>query len=571
MSLSTLQRRSRLAPIVALLAAVVLLLGACGNTPNTAQPQPAAAPATPAILTVSVEQQASWVRNFNPLLAEKSQRWPARAGIYEPLMIYNTMTGEYVPWLATEYKWSPDNQKLTLTTRDGVKWSDGQPFTAKDVVFTFELLKKVKEADLNGVWSFVADVKATDDKTVEFTFQKAYVPGMLFIVQQPIIAEHVWKDIQDPIKYADENPVATGPFTVIKTFQNQIYELGRNPNYWQAGKPYIDGLRFPAYTNNDAAMLATINGENDWAGNFINEIDKVFVAKDPAHNSYWFPAVNNDVALYLNTTKAPFDQVDVRKAISMAIDREKIVQVAMNSYTKPADGTGLSEAYAKAKNAEAVAAGEELVKLDAVQANALLDKAGFKKGADGVRVMPDGKPMKYDINVVTGWTDWVATVQIISRNLKDIGIDATVKPYDFSAWFDRVRSGNYDISIGWVNGPTDSPYRFYRNVMAGETVRPIGEQAQDNWGRFSSDQLNPLFDQYAATSDPAVQKRVGDQLQLAFVENLPVVPLFPGPIWAEYNTTHVTNFPSQANPYALPTPNNPPEYLLVLTELKPAK
>jgi peptide/nickel transport system substrate-binding protein len=281
--------------------------------------------------------------------------------------------------------------------------------------------------------------------------------------------------------------------------------------------------------------------------------------------------VNNDVALYLNTTKAPFDQVDVRKAISMAIDREKIVQVAMNSYTKPADGTGLSEAYAKAKNAEAVAAGEELVKLDAVQANALLDKAGFKKGADGVRVMPDGKPMKYDINVVTGWTDWVATVQIISRNLKDIGIDATVKPYDFSAWFDRVRSGNYDISIGWVNGPTDSPYRFYRNVMAGETVRPIGEQAQDNWGRFSSDQLNPLFDQYAATSDPAVQKRVGDQLQLAFVENLPVVPLFPGPIWAEYNTTHVTNFPSQANPYALPTPNNPPEYLLVLTELKPAK
>jgi peptide/nickel transport system substrate-binding protein len=481
------------------------------------------------------------------------------------------MTGAYVPWLATEYKWNPDNLKLTLTIRDGVKWSDGQAFTAKDVAFTFQLLKQVPEADLNGVWGFLSEVKAVDDRTVEFTFQKPYVPGMLFIVQQSIIPEHIWKDIQDPIKYPDENPVATGPFTVVKNFQNQIYELGRNPNYWQPGKPAIDGLRFPAYTNNDAAMLATINGENDWAGNFINDIEKVYVAKDPEHNKYWFPAVNNDVVLFLNTTKAPFDNVEVRKAISMAIDRAKIVQIAMNNYTKPADGTGLSDAYAKAKNPAAVTAGEEFVTLDAAQANALLDAAGFKKGADGVRLLPDGTPMKYDINVVTGWTDWVATCQIIARNLKDIGVDATVKPYDFSAWFDRVRGGNYDISIGWVNGPTDSPYRFYRNVMARETVRPVGEMAQDNWNRFSNEAIDPLFEQYAATSDPAVQKQVADQLQAAFVEHFPVVPLFPGPIWAEYTTTRVTNFPSQANPYALPTPNNPPEYLLVLTELQPAK
>jgi peptide/nickel transport system substrate-binding protein len=561
-----------LAPLVALLAVLALVLGACGSTPETAQ-SPAAQPkpSEPAILTVSVEQQASWVRNFNPLLAEKSQRWPARAGIYEPMMIYNTVTGKYVPWLATEFAWAPDNMKLTLKTRDGVKWSDGQPFTAKDVAFTFGLLKQYKEADLNGVWGFLTDAKATDDKTVEFTLQKAYVPGFLFIVQQPILAEHIWKDIKDPIKYADENPVATGPFTVVKNFQNQIYELGRNPNYWQAGKPAIDGLRFPAYTNNDAAMLATINGENDWAGNFINDIDKIFVAKDQEHNKYWFPTMNNDVVLYLNTTKAPFDKVEVRKAISMAIDRDKIVQVAMNNYTQPADGTGLSDAYATAKNPDAVKAGAEAVKFDAAKANALLDQAGLTKGADGVRVSPDGKPLKYDINVVTGWTDWVATCQIISRNLKDIGIDATVKPYDFSAWFERVRGGNFDISIGWVNGPTDSPYRFYRNVMAGETVRPVGELANDNWGRYSKPDIDPLFEQYAATSKSDQQKYFADRMQLAFAEDMPVVPLFPGPIWAEYNTKRITNFPSKDNPYALPTPNNPPEYLLVLTELKPAK
>src|SRR5689334_18237681 len=167
MSRNILLRRSRLVHVLALITASVLVLGACG-APNPAA-SPTAKPSTPVSLTVSVEQQASWVRNFNPLLAEKSQRWPARAGIYEPLMIYNTVTGKYVPWLATEYAWTPDNLKLTLTTHDGVKWSDGQLFTAKDVAFTFQLLKKVKEADLNGVWGFLADVKATNDRTVEFT------------------------------------------------------------------------------------------------------------------------------------------------------------------------------------------------------------------------------------------------------------------------------------------------------------------------------------------------------------------------------------------------------------------
>src|SRR5512143_436845 len=110
--------------------------------PTVAPTEPAAAPAqseSDGVMTISQEQQSAWVRNFNPLLPDKSQRFPTRSGIYEPLFVYNVMTGEFVPWLATEYKWSPDATKLTMTTRDGVKWSDGQPFTAKDVAFTFNL------------------------------------------------------------------------------------------------------------------------------------------------------------------------------------------------------------------------------------------------------------------------------------------------------------------------------------------------------------------------------------------------------------------------------------------------
>ena len=94
----------------------------------------------PGFLTVSVEQKAAWTRNFNPLVATGGARWPTQGGIYEPLMIFNSMKNEWVPWLATSFTWSEDNHKLTYELRPNVLWSDGQPFSAADVVFTFNLI-----------------------------------------------------------------------------------------------------------------------------------------------------------------------------------------------------------------------------------------------------------------------------------------------------------------------------------------------------------------------------------------------------------------------------------------------
>ena len=121
------------------------------------------------------------------------------------------------------------------------------------------------------------------------------------------------------MKFTDPNPIGTGPFTEITLFTNQVWELGKNPNYWQKGKPKIEKLRFPAFLSNEQATLALIKGEVDWSGNFIPAIDRIFVSKDPAHNSYWFPKSGGSIFLYLNTTKAPFDNIDFRKAVSMAI------------------------------------------------------------------------------------------------------------------------------------------------------------------------------------------------------------------------------------------------------------
>lgn len=227
-----------------------------GGTEATKAPEPAtAAPSTggtdtQGVMTVSVEQQPTWVRNFNPLGG--SSRFPTINGIYEPLMVYNTIKGELVPWLATDYKWSDGDKKLTLTIREGVKWSDGQPFSAKDVAFTFNLFKNTKGLQgsggqaMNGDTAYVDSVKATDDKTVEFTFKQVFAPGLYDILNQNIVPEHIWKDVADPAKFANENPVGTGPFTEVSVFQNQVYQVNKNPNYWQAGKPNDQWYAFPS-------------------------------------------------------------------------------------------------------------------------------------------------------------------------------------------------------------------------------------------------------------------------------------------------------------------------------------
>ena len=522
------------------------------------------------VLVVSQEQQASWVRNFNPLTTATAARWPTLAGIYEPLFVFNSIRAEYVPWLGVAREWREDNLVLRVTARDSVLWSDGRPFTARDVAFTFELLRRHRALDRRGVWGFLAGVQAIDARTVDFRFQRVFIPGFDEVAAQQIVPEHVWKDVADPVTFANENPVATGPFTEVRVFQNQVYELGRNPRYWQAGLPKVEALRCPAYPGNDRANLALVFDEVDWAGNFIPAIDRVFVRRQPQTHQYWFPLTGSCIFLYANTTRAPFDDVRVRKALSMAIDRDLLVDVALYRYSRPADATGLSDAYTAWRNPEIAASGEDWMRYDLAGANALLDAAGYPRAADGMRRKPDGTPWQYDILTVSGWSDWVRASQVIARGLRTLGVQATVRTYDFSAWFQRVQEGNFDLSLGYsFEGPT--PYSFYRWLMSSATVKPTGVASMGNWHRYGSPAADQALLAFEREPDPARQRELSDAMQRAFVADAPAIPLYPNPSWAEYNTGRFAGFPSAADPYADPSPNkfDRGETLLVLTTLTP--
>ena len=363
---------------------------------------------------------------------------------------------------------------------------------------------------------------------------------------------------------------APGPFTEVTRFEDQIYVVEKNPNYWQEGKPYFQGLKYPAYPGNDQANMALANGEIDWAGNFVPDIDSTYIAKDPENFHYYF-GEGDMIMLYINPTLKPFDDPEVRKAISMGIDRSMIVDVAMYNYVPPSDATGLSSQYAVWKNPAAITAGT-WANYDAVKAGEALDALGLEKGADGIRLDHEGNPMKYTLSVVSGWTDWVSTCQVIAQNMKDLGIEITVQTPEYNAWMDEIGKGQHQWSIGWSSGgPT--PYNFYRGMLSRQTVLPVGEAADENWNRFVDPAADALFDEFVTVSDPARQKEIMNQIQAIFVEDAPALPLFPGPDWYEYSTKTFTDWPTEENPYAPGTPYDAPNGfmspLFILTTVKP--
>lgn len=544
-----------------LLSGGALGLGGCHRRENSLEEE--------AVCVVVPTQRATWIRNFNPFFQSQC-RWPGTAGIYEPTIIFNRAQGKFVPWLARSWRWINDNTTLILNLREGVKWADGHALTASDVVFTFELMKKHEALDQSSVWKHVRSVTASRQE-ISFEFNRAFtLPALYLIGRQPIVAEHVWKQVKDPVRYSDPDPIGSGPFNQVLSFKPQIYEIGANPNYWQPGKPGLKKFRVPAFGGNEAQALGLINGDVDWGAAFIPAIDRIFVQKDPGHRHYYFPSLEGTVMLYANTKRAPFDRVEVRKALSHALDRKTMVRIAMQGYTRVADATGFSDLFNRYHDPRVLEEEGDHTIYDPRKAAEMLDAAGLRVGAEGYRCLPNGKPWAVDLNCVVGWSDWIIASEIMVKNLKALAINATLRTYAHGAWFEKLQLGNFQLSISWSDAAA-TPYSFYQRLMSKDTLRPVGEAAETNWHRFASPRADELLNAFAATVNSAEQMRLASELQREFVRLAPAIPLFPGPIWGQCNTKRIEGFPSKEHPYSALAPYKAPDQLLTMVELRPAR
>ncbi len=220
----------------------------------------------------------------------------------------------------------PTRRPCAYTLR-ACRWNDGKPFSAADVAFTFQLRESNPALDTQGVWRYLKSVTAPDPKTVVMTFNQPCASAFTLINNVPIVPEHVWSAVRDPVTFVNaDKPVGTGPFTV-KSFNPQQLILARNPNYWQADEVKVQELRFHKSDDGgrEVDQLRLSHGEYDTNSMFVQDIKKTFVDRDPQHFHYWYPP-GGAISLYMNLTKAPFDDVASAGRSAYAFDHQRITE-----------------------------------------------------------------------------------------------------------------------------------------------------------------------------------------------------------------------------------------------------
>jgi peptide/nickel transport system substrate-binding protein len=566
-------RRPRFLLPLALSALVVTC--AMGQVVGATRSAPVATAASPHYITATNQTVTTWVRNFNPFLTTSLEY--NTGGIYEPLILITTAGGGHVyPWLATGYRWTDGYKTLLLTIRHGVTWSDGVPFTAKDVVFTLTYGKTYPAADQNGLWAggFLQSVNQVGADQVAVHFKTVNTTALPYVVSNiRIIPQHIWATIKNPGTYTNPNPVGTGPFTRVIKFTGQQYILGRNPHYWQKGKPAADGINVPVFTGADSANLALAHGDVDWTQNFVPNAQTVYVKKDPAHNHYFFATNTAPNGLYFNDQKYPYSLVGFRKAISYAIDRQKVYLIGEYGYEPPADAIGVINEWPSWADKSLQAQAKELATYNPAKAKALLASLGFKLKS-GHLYDPRGHRVAIQLAVVNGWSDWVQSLQIIQQNLQALGIDATVKLMDQIGWQDKANKGLLDAHLQWENNGA-SPYYYFYGFMSKESYVPTGQDAslngQTNWERWYSPEATTLLAQFRQTTDSGTQHAIVDKLQKIQLDNLPFIPVMYNALWYTYGTARFTGWPTPSNYYAIGGPGNYPDELKVMTTVTPVK
>ncbi|OJX72853.1 ABC transporter substrate-binding protein [Leifsonia sp. 71-9] len=484
--------------------------------------------------------------------------------IFEPLAMVNPVgKNETTPWLASKVEWNSDYTQLTVTPRANVKWSDGKPFTADDIVFTFNLIKNTPALDLAGLK--LSDVKK-DGGNVVLSFSESKFVKQGDVLQTAIVPEHQWKDIADPTKDAVKDAVGTGPYT-IKTFSSQGVVLKSRTDYW-GGKVPVPELKYLEYNDNTGLLRGLQNGETDWAQIFITDYQKNYVDKDPKHNVFWGANILSPDMIVVNTTKAPFDNVAFRKAVNMVVDRKAHAEKARsNAGPELKNVTGIPQPTGDQYIAPDYK--DQNFKVDVDGAKKVLTDAGYT-WKDGALMDPSGNPVSFTLQDPQGWNDYVTGIQLVATQVKNtLGADAKVATPDADTWTTNVATGNFDAVLHWT-GSGSNPWHIYDDVMNGAYLDQAADgKVADNFGRYNNPEATALLKEYAQASDDASRTAALDKIQKIFVDDVPAIAIGTHPQLGEYNTRKYTGWPSESDQYATADPTQP-WAVQVIMKLKPA-
>ncbi len=538
------------------------LLAACGGSSNkggsTVHASNASSPSgSTAVLTVESSQQNAITQNFNPFVpSSAASLLGATSLLYEPLLQTNAIKpGQYYNWLATAYSWSNAGKSITFTIRPGVKWSNGTPMTAADVVFTFNMLKRY--ADVNTTGLAIQSVSSSGNQvTINFPSPQyanlQNIAGQVYIVPQAI-----WSKVGDPGKYTDATPVGTGPYTVAQ-FSAQGITLKANPSYW-GGKPAVGTVQFPTYASANTALAALQTDQLHWGGNFIAGVQQVYVAGHANHHVWFTPVQTNSLEPNLN--KFPTNQLAVRKAISLAIDRTALSQQAEGGLEPPvSNASGLTLPVFQQFLSPSVAGSTLNAHSDIAGAKQVLQQAGYVLGSDGLFRTKSGQKLTIDVTNPSSFADYASGDQMIAGWLRQAGIDARFVGQSVTAWSSDVATGNFQLTQHWSQTSV-APYQLYNDWL--NSAQATNNAAGD-YERLKDPTVDAELAKLATANTTADQAADVAPLEQYVANNLPIIPTVYGVVFDEYNTAKFTGWPSASNPYESGSPNAPTNEVVIL-------
>jgi peptide/nickel transport system substrate-binding protein len=428
-------------------------------------------------------------------------------------LLFDTLTWKdeqgVIPWLADEWSVSEDGAEWIFTLHPGVTWHDGQPLTAKDVAFTFEYFKEHQGAFK---WSWpvgkVDSAEALDEETVVVNLTEAIAGAHEGLIGSlPIIPKHIWENVDDPAKLiSEEAVVGSGPFRLTEYSKEEaryIYEA--NADYFR-GPPTVDILTFIKVENQ---ALALETGTIDYASFSGNEIEaaQAFQHGDDATRewrviegpSFWV------LQMIFNTQRAPFDDVELRRAVAHAVDRQRVVDQVTHGGAIVAN-LGILSPFTDWHNPDL-----PVYEYDPVQARTLLEEAGVT-----------------DLSltlITTG--EFAREAELVQADLEALtgsssSVEVEVQIGDYSTIDGLLREGNFDLAINGHGGIANP-------AMLETPTWPA--QA------YSNSAYDELYEQQAATIDEEQRRELVWQLQEIIAQDLPVLTLYHPKMWTVYDAS----------------------------------
>ena len=515
--------------------------------------------------------------------------------LMEPLFMLNYETGNIEGWLAESYSSSPDQTQWTVKLRPGTEWSDGQPLTSDDVVFTINMLQQyAPQLNWSGaVKKWVSSVQATDDRTIQFTLTG---PNPRFVMEnlagttsQAIVPvpRHIWEG-QDPVTFKNSwnngtGAIFSGPY-VVKSFSSTEFDYKRNDNWWGAK---TGAFKLPApleirrpWVGDDATRLQmAVSNDSDIAGPQNPSQMNALVAQNPNLKPYgplgWIDPCPR--MLTLNNTVSPWDRKEMRHALSYAMDRQQIVNVVYEGGGQTSNFIfpiyKAMQPYIDAGQDILNGAGVGEFNLD--KSHQLIESQGYKMDSgSGHYVGMDGKTLSLDVVAPPFMEPWG---RMVVQQLQADGVDANLRLIEWGIFRDQTGRGQFEGATDWDGcGSTVEPW-FGMNRYNKSWVNPVGTPGTEyvdntnNAGRWVNDRYSALLDEMGSLplGDPRIMDLYTQALTI-WADELPDIPLVQTPAYQVFNTTYWTNWPTQDNAYIQP-PSHWEHFLRVLVELKPAQ